>query len=283
MVLPHLSKEYKATELIMNMAPMTHYDPYGLYSLDNSGWMLKDFNLGLKNELVSATSVFQGIAHGCVDFCYRNAEAFLWGFHFIGAGNISSDFLTHEERMAMHAYQAERMDKLSNWVESGTQNLLGINPNDIVYQNTRYATGIGLEAASYAYGGYTIGKGFLKSSMKSTGRLAKQSIKGGLRESSVPAALAQKGLKIENGLARTARQNEIGEKLFHGWNKGTFENRMQSLKYHYQKHGNGRGIARYTDDSLDFFAKNKHLGKEVILKNGKQGVSINFKPEAHTD
>lgn len=183
-------------------APMTHYDPYGLFSFSESGWSLKDFDLGLKDQSVSAISVCQGTAHGTVDFGYSNVEAWLWGAHFIGAGNISDNLLTHEERMAMHDYHAEQMDKLSTWVESGTQNLLGIDPNDVVYQNTRYATSTGLEVASFAYGGYAIGKGILKGSMKASGRLAKQSIKGGLREASLPAALAQKGLKIENGLAK---------------------------------------------------------------------------------
>ena len=51
----------------------------------------------------------------------------------------------------------------------------------------------------------------------------------------------------------TAVESAIAAK----WGKGTFENVVDSLEYHFTKHGAGRSLQQYTDDALQFFEKNK--------------------------
>ena len=46
------------------------------------------------------------------------------------------------------------------------------------------------------------------------------------------------------------------------------------MSYHLDKHGNGRTIEHYTQDALDFYSKNKNLGKDVILKDGTEALKI---------
>jgi hypothetical protein len=41
------------------------------------------------------------------------------------------------------------------------------------------------------------------------------------------------------------------------WAKGTFENAVDSLEYHFRKHGGGRTRQQYTFDALRFFHKHK--------------------------
>lgn len=64
------------------------------------------------------------------------------------------------------------------------------------------------------------------------------------------------------------------EYLFTSWDKGTFPNRMQSIRYHLQKHGNGRSYNQYTQDALKYFSINRDKASPIILKNGKNGLSI---------
>jgi len=49
---------------------------------------------------------------------------------------------------------------------------------------------------------------------------------------------------------------------------------MQSIKYHLQKHGNGRIPKEYTQDALNFLTINRDKALDVILKNGKKGISL---------
>ena len=65
--------------------------------------------------------------------------------------------------------------------------------------------------------------------------------------------------------------------LADNWHKGTFPNRMQSVRYHLAKHGKGRSAQRYTQDAMDFFQKNQHLGQKVVLKDGTPGIKIQKK------
>ncbi len=37
------------------------------------------------------------------------------------------------------------------------------------------------------------------------------------------------------------------------WAKGTFDNIVDSLEYHFAKHGGGRSLRQYTDDASRFF------------------------------
>lgn len=49
---------------------------------------------------------------------------------------------------------------------------------------------------------------------------------------------------------------------------------MQSIKYHLQKHGNGRTHKEYTQNAMSFFKLNKDKALKVTLKNGNSGYSI---------
>jgi RHS repeat-associated protein len=84
-------------------------------------------------------------------------------------------------------------------------------------------------------------------------------------------------IKKSNGVINDKRTNESAKILFDSWDKGTFPNRMQSIRYHFFKHANGRSVNEYTRDAISFFNKNKNSAKEVILKNGQQGYSIKMK------
>jgi RHS repeat-associated protein len=41
------------------------------------------------------------------------------------------------------------------------------------------------------------------------------------------------------------------------WARGTFENVVDSMEYHFGKHGSGRTLEQYTDDALGFFEQNR--------------------------
>jgi len=65
--------------------------------------------------------------------------------------------------------------------------------------------------------------------------------------------------------------------LFKSWHKATFPNRMQSVRYHLAKHGRGRTALKYTRDAMDFFRRNRRLGKKVRLRDGTSGIKIQTK------
>ena len=52
---------------------------------------------------------------------------------------------------------------------------------------------------------------------------------------------------------------------------------MQSLRYHLEKHGNGRTYLEYVTDGKNFFETNKDKAVELTLKNGQAGYSIKLK------
>lgn len=69
------------------------------------------------------------------------------------------------------------------------------------------------------------------------------------------------------------------KEVLNSWHKGTFKNKVQSIKYHYDKHvvrkGINKTIAQYTDDALKFHDKFKHLAEPTkILKSGAEGFRI---------
>lgn len=65
--------------------------------------------------------------------------------------------------------------------------------------------------------------------------------------------------------------------VYDNWDNGTFPNRMQSIRYHLQKHGNGRTAWEYTKDGCNFFNCNRNKAEQLILKNGKIGMRIQTK------
>ena len=68
-----------------------------------------------------------------------------------------------------------------------------------------------------------------------------------------------------------------GRYLADNWHQGTFPNRTQTVSYHLAKHGKGRSATEYTRDAMDFFQKNRHLGQDVILRDGSAGIKIQTK------
>lgn len=71
-----------------------------------------------------------------------------------------------------------------------------------------------------------------------------------------------------------------GRYLNNSWYKGTFPNKLESVKYHLAKHGKGRTPTEYTRDAMNFFRKNKLLGEPVTLKDGTPGIKIQTKTKS---
>ncbi len=65
--------------------------------------------------------------------------------------------------------------------------------------------------------------------------------------------------------------------LFNTWHKGTFPSITKSINYHLAKHGKGRTASQYTRDAMNFYRQNKHLGNNLMLKDGTQGLRIQTK------
>jgi len=61
------------------------------------------------------------------------------------------------------------------------------------------------------------------------------------------------------------------------WYKSTFPTTMASVRYHTKKHGNGRSSVEYTEDAMKFYKRYKHLGKPVVLHDGKNTPGIKIK------
>lgn len=65
-----------------------------------------------------------------------------------------------------------------------------------------------------------------------------------------------------------------GNQRIYGTGETTADTVEDSMAYHLNKHGNGRTIEQYTDDAMTFYEENKHLGVEVILKDGTEAIRI---------
>jgi len=67
-----------------------------------------------------------------------------------------------------------------------------------------------------------------------------------------------------------------GRFLFQSWYRATFPNRLQSLLYHWRKHGRaaGKTFEQYTREAAEFFVQNKSLATQVTLKDGTPGLLI---------
>jgi RHS repeat-associated protein len=67
-----------------------------------------------------------------------------------------------------------------------------------------------------------------------------------------------------------------GRFLFQSWNRATFANRLQSLLYHWRKHGRaaGKTFEQYAQDGVAFFNQNKSMATQVTLKDGTPGLLI---------
>gem|GEM_PF-1828088 len=70
--------------------------------------------------------------------------------------------------------------------------------------------------------------------------------------------------------------------ILKSWSKVNWRSVSSAVKYHYSKHvlnqGMRNNLMQYTDDALKFFNTNKHLGKEVMLRDGSMGMKIRLGP-----
>ena len=127
--------------------------------------------------------------------------------------------------------------------------------------------------------GFFVAKETVKFTCKKVTQMAKH--KGATQ---APAKAAQVGKQLIGGKIGTSILDEVStncavrkktvEFLFRNWSRGTFNNRMQSIKYHITKHGKGRSYGEYTEAATNFFNLNRNKGTELILKNGKRGIAI---------
>jgi RHS repeat-associated protein len=105
----------------------------------------------------------------------------------------------------------------------------------------------------------------------------------------VPGSYVTRGSKVivkaitkEKRVAGAAKAAEKAgaEFLSKSWDKGTFPNRMQSIRYHWEKHGKpfGKSIDEYTQDALEFYKQNKSRAIHITLKDGRPGLKIKGAP-----
>lgn len=99
----------------------------------------------------------------------------------------------------------------------------------------------------------------------------------GLHTTTLLAALPLVTATMVKCVSKGGRQ--AGQYLSESWHQGTFPNKMQSIQYHVAKHGKGRTPTQYTKDAMEFFKQNKHLGQNVILKDGTAGIKIQVKTQ----
>ena len=84
-----------------------------------------------------------------------------------------------------------------------------------------------------------------------------------------------KGMKyIGDILEKIKHSLKGGRKTSEQWYKSTFDTVEDSMEYHLRIHGKGRTIEEYTQSAMDFYNQNKHLGEDVILKDGSEGIKI---------
>ncbi len=79
------------------------------------------------------------------------------------------------------------------------------------------------------------------------------------------------------GYGVTGVKNSGASLLNRTWHKGTFPNKMQSVRHHLRRHGKNRSASHYTQDAMNFFRKNRHLGQDMLLLDGSPGIMIKTK------
>lgn len=62
------------------------------------------------------------------------------------------------------------------------------------------------------------------------------------------------------------------------WSNGTFRSASTSIRYHYNKHGIGQGIASYTKDAVEFLNINKTIARPHLLRTGEEGLKFRLSP-----
>jgi hypothetical protein len=72
-----------------------------------------------------------------------------------------------------------------------------------------------------------------------------------------PPVKAAKGVGDAARFIVSAKGTAVEGAIADRWAKGTFGNVVDSMEYHFAKHGGGRTLQQYTDDAVRFFQQNK--------------------------
>jgi len=76
-------------------------------------------------------------------------------------------------------------------------------------------------------------------------------------QTAVDNAYATRGGETAARFIVSPRGTAVEKAIADRWAKGTFGNVVDSLEYHFGKHGAGRTLQQYTDDAAKFFQQNK--------------------------
>jgi len=185
--------------------------------------------------------------------------------------------LTDEEKIKVIKARKEKIEELSLYVDPnalihGIQtglDILGLVP--VIGEPVD-----GLNATIYLVRGDQLNAALSAGSMvpiagwvSTGGKLVKKSIKVAkdVDKGVSRAILKTDFVATSNGLVVKATTAEK-------WHKGTFSDILDSMEYHQIRHAKGRTIDKYTDDAMNFYNNNKHLGQPMTLKDGTQGIKI---------
>jgi hypothetical protein len=84
--------------------------------------------------------------------------------------------------------------------------------------------------------------------------------------------------RAAKGAADDGARLATGRFLSDSWHRATFPNKMQSVRYHWQKHVRDQGINKsfreYTQDAVDVFRQHRWAGQQITLKDGTPGLRI---------
>ena len=202
-------------------APLTHYDPYGLYTQEEER---EGGNQG------TFSSEQQGCMHGTVDHFHDSIRGSLESGIVIP---VLASVLFSSEESNEHPF-----DRASAWVESSTQELIGADPNDTTYQTYRENTSETLFWGSIFCGAWQFagprmvckGRKLIRKSPRLM-KVAEEWTKGLFKRGGAatkPAALAQKIAGSKNFVEGEARAQKVVDHILrkksppHGYKGGRF-------------------------------------------------------------
>ena len=189
-------------------SPLTHFDPYGLAEAETKNskgfmWHCTMFynyqmaSLSLIPFNASQASMKRGITHGRVDFFHEQVTPFEEaGFY------LRRQLMSKEKRGAAYDSHQQFLSAQYAAVDSTVHKLIGGDQNDESYRYARSLSRAQMEVGSIGLAAYGIGRWLLARGVRlyeaaQTGRLT-------FRQLFKPAALASKGVKVENGVAKAA-------------------------------------------------------------------------------
>lgn len=126
--------------------------------------------------------------------------------------------------------------------------MLGIGAKDLLLQLPRAVVG------SVQYGA----RAFSKFAKQAGGRRKFLDIlEGGEEGIRKFFGFGRRGADDAAGFLVSPRGTVVERAIVDRWAKGTFGNVVDSIEYHFSKHGGGRSLQEYTDDAVRFFEQNK--------------------------